>query len=852
MVSILTAFNTTSFNVFRFRQKIFDLGNDFFPFLRVESAFSTGDGLGRKEEDIDIAIKEKNQEPKVVATHSSIDDILKPEDVGGLVAIISSSSFNKKIISKKNNILAYLFFSGTLNAVNDNDPRELVYKKIELPSIFPYSRGYEIGGLVFDYSDEREYKPLGQTQPKFQYDDLKPLTYRINPQLSDSRLIRVREKSTAYELPTETYKVEPEIFSFDFSEPRQLEFPEIKPLIYSLPKQGIGQPHIPIITKPRTSSISIFTQSEITIDYIQRPQLFPISKSVQMHSLSEYTQSEINVNALESPIPQPNNILESKTLHDSVVTSSYDFPKILRDSIETLVRLEIRVDYAPRQTSTYPRVLPYTQAPIKLENLSINIPKMSIPSFVNELFPLQKSIRLPSYARDSDLEKEVDIVIPRNYVPKSQKTEPKLEFYREPREDLETQLEQRIPEIDDLVELRRDFEEPIATQYENPIREEANEVREVESIDVVFQTEVEPTVVKYGAQVAVKRTRGYQPREIKIDEIVEVTVQEQYEQVSITDQILNVKTLLVDSIVRSNAGEGLRRKGVNDNENALSKAVQPLKEAGFGSVHVSVYDVSKGSTDDFGGEEETQPACGVKLGIFLAAMYSVSNKEISLNDRIQDDRQLYTAAMGSTKESYALSELLQGMVSNTDPNTNYFGNLVLKHLGYERTEKILDELGAGKTKIRGPFQDGPDLNNEDFINWRFNRTTTNEIAYTTDKLLRGEDIDKESHEFVMNTFLQGQKNWLYGVEGLFLIKNGCDKHNVSQVMFYQSGDARQIIVVAANENVDDLFISTNREFSSGKYNLGTDATKETANRFADTVKSVVEYINTNKNFKKAA
>ena len=355
MVSILTAFNQVGFDVSRFRPKIldafrfrpFDMGFETLIFDPSET--SNGDGFEREPEETAVDIKEKEQELAVVAKVSSIDELLILDE-SGLDGLASTSYIRDRKSILQDNVLAYVFVPDPrLHVVNDKGPRE-AHRTMDFPSTIFYSRGYVIGrtgsdygAKGFGYSTEQEYGSLG----KIQLDpyDAQPSTYNINVQLFDQKLVRPRAESMTYNSLPETYTTKNSSFNFSGSNP-------FSGINYSLPRQEVRQPYMPKVVESRIN----LPKLEIKVDYAQRLLSRPEIKAdynltLKVTTLSRYTQSEIKVHLPKPQIPESDYISKPKTLDKFV------------------------------------------------ERVSFDSPIMSAPSFVEKLFPLKESIKLPENRR---------------------------------------------------------------------------------------------------------------------------------------------------------------------------------------------------------------------------------------------------------------------------------------------------------------------------------------------------------------------------------------------------------------------------------------------------------------------
>jgi len=388
VISILTAFNQTRFSVFGFRPKVFDKGDEGFgtlPFSSdgISNRTCDGDGFERRELDASVEVKGESPEIQDDIADTSLESRLVPSGLVGLDALTSINP-NKKIISKQNNVLAYLFFPNTssFNAANDNDLRELIDTAIELPSTVPYSRGYKIEGILVDYAFQNDYEPIKHSDTGVHPGE----PYRLELELFYLRLIRPRKELAGYNPLSEVYKVD-ETISFDFQEIRHLEFPDIKPFDYSLPKPVTIYSNIPTM-EPRF----FVPASEIKADYMQNPSI----------PISGFTQSDIRI----------------------------DF--IQRSLISRYTKSELEV-YSPRpQTfAKYdPKIRPLDDV---VETSFHDSPRISVPSFVAETFPLEESINLhvhPNKSRNRNPNPESDIsdIVVRAFEPRNEEQEQRIVY----------------------------------------------------------------------------------------------------------------------------------------------------------------------------------------------------------------------------------------------------------------------------------------------------------------------------------------------------------------------------------------------------------------------------------------
>jgi hypothetical protein len=336
----------------------------------------------------------------------------------------------------------------------------------------------------------------------------------------------------------------------------------------------------------------------------------------------------------------------------------------------------------------------------------------------------------------------------------------------------------------------------------------------------------------------------------------------------------SVSTLVVDNPPQSSNIEELANEDVENRivsnlgerdellKNSLdSRMSNILEETGFEKGSMTVYNFANGTHASSGEEDdEINPASMMKLGIFYATLLLVSEGRFSLDYNIVDNDDLKTRVMGDTKNEYSLGEVLSGMISNREGNTNYFANLLIALIGKEEITGILQSRGYNKTKVEGYFQDLPEVEKsylevtedkllEDdgvFKNYRGNISRTYDLTLLVKDFEDGAGLTNEIQEIGMGMLTSESQYFEYfEIDGLKMIKIGNSDDHIGVIIRKKNQNADYIAVVGLNNAPGHLFEKAIREGDGKSYNQITPIGIIATNALIDNTKANDQYMESN-------
>jgi beta-lactamase class A len=174
--------------------------------------------------------------------------------------------------------------------------------------------------------------------------------------------------------------------------------------------------------------------------------------------------------------------------------------------------------------------------------------------------------------------------------------------------------------------------------------------------------------------------------------------------------------------------------------------LETLSSSYPGRVSISLKDLRTGRTWTHNPDDLFPAASLIKVPIMISAFYKMKEGQLALDERIAISRRNRVGGSGSLKwqpdgAKYTVRELLVHMINESD---NTATKMVLDRIGLGYVQQQFPRMGLLYTGI---YEDGMSIKGGRVAHENY--TTAREMSMLMEKIYRGEAVDKESSELML-------------------------------------------------------------------------------------------------------
>lgn len=265
---------------------------------------------------------------------------------------------------------------------------------------------------------------------------------------------------------------------------------------------------------------------------------------------------------------------------------------------------------------------------------------------------------------------------------------------------------------------------------------------------------------------------------------------------------------VAQTVAQIGEGIGLTRQEAPSRPPFPADQVEAAINTAGGVFGVAVYDVTYDQQIYSDNLDRVFPAASLaKLPIAITTYHLAQQEQINLNQQIaleDEDRASGTGTLQNapTGSQYTTRELVQHMLSDSD---NTAGNMLLRHIGFEAVNSLMNQLGAGQTRVQRLFGDeGARATGSDNI------TSPQDMQILLLALVRDDILDANSRNEILDALRQSASDGKLAAglpDSVDLahktgVLNGIE-HDVGIVTL---PDQQQYIIVVQSANLPDAAI----------------------------------------------